>query len=133
MKARIMSFVVAASLATFPAVAQNAKPLKTKKNTSIALVNLLNPKPDCSANVAPIAVPVIREKPVNGFVQMTISVANVTASGNCRERKVPVIALIYTPKADFVGNDAVTIDIENGNRTTSLSYSISVQTPGETL
>ena len=52
MKARIMSFVVAASLATFPAVAQNAKPLKTKKNTSIALVNLLNPKPDCSANVA---------------------------------------------------------------------------------
>jgi len=55
MKARIMSFVVAASLATFPAVAQNAKPLKTKKNTSIALVNLLNPKPDCSANVVPIA------------------------------------------------------------------------------
>jgi hypothetical protein len=114
-------------------VAQNAKPLKTKKNTSIALVNLLNPKPDCSANVAPIAVPVVREKPTNGSVQMTISVANVAASGNCRERKVPVITLIYTPKADFVGDDAVTIDIENGNRTTSLSYSISVQTPGETL
>ena len=128
-----MSFVVAASLATFPAVAQNAKPLKTKKNTSIALVNLLNPKPDCSANVAPIAVPVVREKPTNGSVQMTISVANVAASGNCRERKVPVITLIYTPNADFVGNDAVTIDVENGTRTTSLSYSISVQTPGETL
>ena len=61
MKARIMSIVLAASLAAFPAVAQNAKPLKTKKNTSIALVNLLNAKPDCSANVAPIAVPVIRE------------------------------------------------------------------------
>ena len=133
MKARIMSFVVAASLATSPAVAQNAKPLKTKKNTSIALVNLLNAKPDCSANAAPIAVPVVREKPTNGSVQMTISVANVAASGNCRERKVPVITLIYTPKVDFVGNDAVTIDIENGNRTTSLSYSISVQTPGETL
>src|SRR6478672_8248391 len=126
MKARNMSFVVAASLATFPAVAQNAKPLKTKKNTSIALVNLLNPKPDCSSNVVPIGVPVVREKPVNGSVQMTISVANVAASGNCRERKVPVITLIYTPKADFVGDDVVTIDIENGNRTTSLSYSISV-------
>ena len=127
MKARIMSFVVAASLATFPAVAQNAKPLKTKKNTSIALVNLLNTRNRIAARMLP------REKPVNGSVQMTISVANVPASGNCRERKVPVVTLIYTPKADFVGDDAVTIDIENGNRTTSLSYSISVQTPGETL
>ena len=133
MKARIMSIVSAASLAIFPAVAQNAKPLKTKKNTSIALVNLLNPKPDCSANVAPIALPVVREKPANGSVQMTILVVNVAASGNCRERKVPVITLIYTPRADFVGNDAVTIDIETGNRTISVSYSISVQIPGETL
>src|SRR6476469_8527338 len=121
MKSRIMSLVVAAALATFPAVAQNAKPLKTKKNTSIVLVNLLNAKPDCSANAAPIAVPVVREKPTNGSIQMTVNVANVAASGNCRERKVPVITLIYTPKADFVGYDAVTIDFENGNRTTSLS------------
>jgi hypothetical protein len=133
MKARIMSTVVAASLATFPAVAQNAKPLKTKKNTSIVLVNLLNANPDCSANAAPISVPVVREKPTNGSIQMTVNVANVAASGNCRERKVPVITLIYMPKTDFVGNDAVTIDFENGNRATSLSYIISVQTPGETL
>ncbi len=64
---------------------------------------------------------------------MTILVANVAASGNCPARKVPMITLIYTPKPDFVGGDAVTIDIENGNRTTSLSYSILVQNPGETL
>ena len=133
MNKKIMALVAAAALATSTAEAQNAKPLKTKKNTSIALVNLLNAKPDCSSNPAPIAVPVIREKPANGSVQMAILVAAVAASGNCRERKVPVITLIYTPKADFVGDDAVTIDIENGNRTTSLSYSISVQVPGETL
>jgi hypothetical protein len=128
-----MCFVTAAAFAAVPATAQNAKVLKTKKGTSVALVNLLNAKPDCSSNVAPIAVPVVREKPVNGIVQMTILAANVAASGNCPARKVPVITLIYTPKPDFVGGDAVTIDIENGNRTTSLSYSILVQTPGETL
>ena len=122
-----------AALATCPASAQTPKLLKTKKNTSVALVNLLNAKPDCSSNVAPIAVPVVREKPAHGMVQMTVLVANVAASGKCGERKVPVITLIYTPKANFLGDDAVTIDIENGHQTTSLSYSISVRASGETL
>jgi hypothetical protein len=133
MKETLLVLLAAAALATCPAAAQNAKPLKTKKNTSVALVNLLNAKPDCSSNAGPISVPVIREKPANGSVQMTIQVATAPASGSCQQRKVPVITLIYTPRADFVGDDAVTIDIENGNRTTSLSYSISVQVPGETL
>jgi hypothetical protein len=132
-KTNIIWLLAAAMLVAVPAAAQNAKELKTKKGTSVALVNLLNAKADCSSNVAPIAVPVVREKPSNGIVQMTILVANVAASGNCPARKVPVITLIYTPKADYIGSDAVTIDIENGNRTTSLSYSISVQAPGETL
>jgi hypothetical protein len=132
-KTKIMCLAAAALLATLPAAAQNAKELKTKKGTSVALVNLLNAKSDCSSNFAPIAVPVVREKPVNGTVQMTILVANVAASSKCPARKVPVITLIYTAKSDFVGGDAVTIDIENDNRTTSLSYSISVQAPGETL
>ena len=125
--------VMLVTAAATAAAAQTAKELKTKKNTPVALVNLLNARPDCSSNTRPIAVPVIREKPTNGTIQMTILVGNVAASGNCPARKVPVITLIYTPKPDFVGGDAVTIDIENGNRTTSLSYSILVQTPGETL
>jgi hypothetical protein len=124
---------LAAILVSMPASAQNAKPLKTKKGTSVALVNLLNAKPDCSSNVAPIGIPIVRNKPTNGTIQMTILVANVAASGTCPARKVPVITLIYSPEPDFVGNDSVTIDIETGNRTTSLSYSISVLASGETL
>lgn len=125
--------LAAACLVMVPAAAQNAKQLRTKKGASVALVNLLNAKPDCSSNVNPIAVPVIREKPANGSVQMTILVGNVAASGNCPARKVPMITLIYTPNSDFVGSDAVTMEIETGNRTTSLSYSILVQAPGQTL
>ena len=119
--------------ATGTADAQTAKELKTKKNTPVALVNLLNARPDCSSNMNPIAVPVIREKPTNGTIQMTILVGNVAASGNCPARKVPTITLIYTPKTDYAGRDAVTIDIENGNQTTTLSYAITVQGAGETL
>jgi hypothetical protein len=113
--------------------AQTAKELKTKKNTPVALVNLLNARPDCSSNMNPIAVPVIREKPTNGTIQMTILVGNVAASGNCPARKVPTITLIYAPKTDYAGSDAVTIDIENGNQTTTLNYAITVQAAGETL
>lgn len=112
--------------ATGIADAQTAKELKTKKNTPVALVNLLNAKPDCSSNMNPIAVPVICEKPTNGIIQMTILVGNLAASGNCPARKVPTITLIYTPKTDYAGRDAVTIDIENGNQTTTLSYAITI-------
>ena len=133
MKEKVLALLAVAALATCPAAAQNAKSLKTKKNSSVPLVNLLNAGPDCSSNAGPISVPVIREKPANGSVQMTIQVATAPASSTCQQRKVPVITLIYIPKVDFVGDDSVTIDIENGNRTTSLSYSISVQPPGETL
>ncbi len=78
-------------------------------------------------------MPVIREKTTNGTIQMTILVGNVAASGKCPARKVPMITLIYTPKTDYAGRDAVTIDIENGNQTTTLSYAITVQAAGETL
>jgi hypothetical protein len=132
-KTKILSLMVATALAVAPASAENAKTLKTKKGMSVALVNLLNAKPDCSSNAAPISVPIVREKPTNGNVQMLILVVNVAAAGNCQARKVPVITLIYTPKPSFIGEDSVTIEIENGNRTTSLSYIIAVQEPGETL
>jgi len=113
--------------------AQDAKQIKTKKGESVALVNLVNAKPDCSSNMNPIAVPIVRDRPTSGTIQMTILVANIAASGNCPARRVPVITLIYTPKADFVGEDAVTIEVDSDNRVTSLSYRISVLAPGESL
>ncbi len=113
--------------------AQDAKQIKTKKGASVALVNLLNAKPDCSSDMNPIAVPIVRDKPTNGMIQMTVLVANIAASGNCPARRVPVITLIYTPKPDFVGNDAVTIEVDSDNRVTSVSYRILVVAPGESL
>jgi hypothetical protein len=115
------------------ASAQSPKELKTKSGTSVVVVNFLNPRPDCSANPGPIAVPVIREKPANGIIQMLIIVTDVAASGKCPARKIPTTALIYTPNKDFVGTDSVQIEVEAGNRTTSLSYRITVQAATEQL
>ena len=115
------------------APAQDAKELKTKSGTPVVVVNFINARPDCSANPGPIAVPVLREKPANGIVQMQIVVTDVAASGNCPARKIPTTALIYTPKKDFIGTDSVQIEVETGNRTTTLSYRITVQATAERL
>ena len=66
------------------------------------------------------------EKPANGTMQMQILVSDVAANGNCPARKIPTIALIYTPNKDFVGTDSVQIEVEVGNRTTYLSYRLAV-------
>ena len=121
------------ALIASPAAGQTAKELKTKKGVPVALVNLLNVRPGCTGNPAPVAVPAVREKPANGTVQMLIVVADLAAAGNCSARKVPAVALIYSPKGGFTGTDSVGIEIETGNRTTLLTYHISVVAPGDTL
>ena len=128
-----VALVTTCLFAIVPVTGQVAKELKTKKGASIALVNLLNAKPDCSSNMNPIAVPVVRQSPANGAIKMTVQVANVAAAGNCPARRVPVITLIYSPKPDFVGTDAATIEVDSDNQSTSLSYRISVIGPGESL
>jgi hypothetical protein len=120
-------------LCSMPAFAQSPKELKTRSGTSVVMVNFLNARPDCGASPGPIAVPVIREKPANGMVQMLIVPTDVAASGKCPARKIPTTALIYTPKKDFVGTDSVQIEVESGNRTTLLSYRITVQAAAEPL
>jgi hypothetical protein len=108
------------------ASADTAKELTVKSGTSVAVANLANPKPDCSALPGPVALPSLREKPANGTMQMQILVTDVAASGSCPARKIPTIALIYTRNKDFVGTDSVQIEVEVGNRTTSLSYRLVV-------
>jgi hypothetical protein len=118
---------VTLALSSMSAWSQAPKELKTKSGSSVVLVNFLNARPDCSSIPGPIAVPVIREKPTNGIVQMVILATDVAPSGKCLARKIPTTTLIYTPKRDFVGTDSVQIEIEIGNRTTSLLYRITVQ------
>jgi hypothetical protein len=128
-----LAFFVLLALGVSPAAGQTAKELKTKKGVSVPLVNLLNVGQGCTSNPRPVAVPVIREKPTNGTVQMLIVVVEVAATGNCSARKAPAVALLYSPKDGFTGTDSVGIEIETGNRTTLLNYNISVGAPGETL
>ena len=130
------AFPIAATILTLcsmRAAAQSPKELKTKSGISVVVVNFLNPRPDCSANPGPIAVPVVREKPANGIIQMLIIATDVVASDKCPARKIPSTALIYTPNKDFVGTDSVEIEVEAGNRTTLLSYRIIVQPGAEPL
>jgi hypothetical protein len=115
------------------AAAQSPKELKTKSGVSIVVVTLLNVKPDCSAMPGPVALPTLREKPANGIVQMQVVAADVAASGKCPARKIPTMAVIYTPRNDFVGTDSIQIEVEAGNRTTSLSYRIVVGATAEPL
>jgi hypothetical protein len=130
---KLLSAILVFSLGIVAVSAQTPKELKTKKGVAVALVNLLNTRPGCTSNPAPVAVPLVKEKPANGTVQMLVIAVEVAASNNCPARKVPAVTLIYAPKEGFAGTDSVVIEIELGNRTTLLSYHISVQAPGETL
>ena len=47
-------------------------------------------------------------------ILMQIGVANVPATDRCPARKIPVIALVYAPAADFVGTDSVQIEFKPG-------------------
>ena len=99
----------------------------------MVVVNFVNPRADCSANPGPIAIPIVREKPANGTMQLMILVTDVAASGKCPARKIPSTALVYTPNKNFVGTESVQIEVETGNQTTLLSYRIIVQAGAEPL
>lgn len=113
-----------ALLASFQALAQTAMELATRKGVSVVMVNMLSSKPDCS--LGPVALPTLLEKPSNGVIQMQLQFTDVGALGNCPARKVPSIAVIYTPKPDFVGADWTKLEFEVGGKTVAVSYRISV-------
>ncbi|MBR0850292.1 hypothetical protein JQ543_21285 [Bradyrhizobium diazoefficiens] len=133
MKPYALVGALAAIFASASVSAQTPKELKTKSGTPVLVVNLLDARPDCSASPGPVPLPTLPEKPANGVVQMLVVPTDVAASGKCPARKIPSIALIYTPKKDFVGTDLLKIDVEVGNRTTSLTYQIKVDAKAEPL
>jgi hypothetical protein len=110
------------------AKADDPKEFKTEKGKSIALAHFVNPQSDCSSNPGPAPLPALRERPTNGFILLHILVTDVAATDSCPARKVPSIAVVYTPRPDFVGTDSVQIEVETGpNKITSLSCRITVQ------
>jgi hypothetical protein len=135
MKRLFNALTVAATFTSIghPVAAQSEKEFQTKSGTPIIIVNLVSARPDCSSNPGLIAVPVIREKPTNGNVGMQVVATDIAASQNCPARKIPTIALVYTSTKDFVGTDSVQVEIEAGNRTTTLRYRVTVRANAERL
>jgi hypothetical protein len=107
---------VLAAVALFgsPSRADEAKELKTQKGKAVVLGDFLNKPSDCSSNPIPSPLPQLREKPSHGTILMQIGVANVPATDRCPARKIPVLALVYLPSAEFVGTDSVQIEFKPG-------------------
>ena len=98
------------------AKAEGPKEIKTQSGKPVVLGNFLNAPPNCGSNPGPIPVPILREKPSRGVVGLQIVATDVAASDNCPARKMPSIALFYTPNRDFVGNDSVQVEFEAGDK-----------------
>jgi hypothetical protein len=113
--------------------AQSPKELRTRQGTSIAMVNLVNSRKDCSVNPGPIRLPSLRQPPQSGTVQLQIIVVDVSQTASCPARKLPALALIYTPRKDFTGVDTLQIELDEDNRTTLLSYRIVVGAEAQPL
>jgi len=126
-----ISIVLAAGVVALLGTAAKADPPKeinTEKNKAVVLGTFLSAPSNCGSNPGAVPVPTIREKPSHGIVGLQIVVDDVPASGACPARKIPAIALFYTPSPDFVGNDSVQVEFETSDKKTSgRSFLIKVQ------
>jgi hypothetical protein len=120
-----------ATVALFGTVAKADAPkeVKTEKNKPVFLGNFLSAPNNCSSNPGPVPLPKLREKPSNGIVGLQIVAADVAATDACAARKMPAIAMFYTPRKDFVGKDSVQVEFETGgdNKIPNLSFLITVE------
>jgi hypothetical protein len=118
------------AIALFGSIAKADAPkeIKTEKGKPVVLGNFLNAPANCGSNPGPVPLPTLREKPSHGVVGLQIVVTDVAASDSCPARKIPTIALFYTPNRDFVGNDSVQVEFEAGeNKIPTVSFLITVQ------
>jgi hypothetical protein len=124
----VLLAVMAIALFGSIAKADAPKEIKTEKGKPIVLGNFLNAPANCGSNPGPVPLPTLREKPSHGVVGLQIVVTDVAASDSCPARKIPAIALFYTPNRDFVGNDSVQVEFEAGeNKIPTVSFLITVQ------
>ena len=110
------------------AKADEPKEVRTEKNKAVVLGNFLNAPNNCGTNPGPVPLPRLREKPSHGLVGLQILMADVAATDACPARKIPAIALFYTPSKDFVGSDTVQVElVSGGNNNPGASFLITVQ------
>lgn len=123
----LVATAVMALVCTY-AQAEELKELKTEKGKAIIIANFVAARSDCNPNPGPQPLPALREKPQHGAVGLQIAMTDVQAAGDCPARKIPSFALFYVPAADFVGIDALQIEVDTGNGKTVIApYRITVQ------
>jgi hypothetical protein len=131
---RPITALVALAIAALPgtfANAQTPQEVKTDKNKSLVLGNFLNAPSNCGTNPGPVPLPRLRERPAHGVVGLQIVVGDVAATDACPARKIPALAIFYTPAKDFVGKDSIQIEFEVADqKIPGLSFVITVQ-PGD--
>ena len=124
----VLLAVMAIALFGPMAKADAPKEIRTEKNKPVGLANFLSAPSNCGTNPGPVPLPRLREKPSKGVVGLQIVVTDVAASDSCPARKMPAIALFYTPNRDFVGADSVQVELETSdNKTPTLSFLIKVE------
>jgi hypothetical protein len=131
---RTTSIVLAACIVLFGtfAKADTPKEVKAEKNKTIILGNFLSAPNNCGTNPGPVPLPTLRERPSNGVVGLQIVMADVAATDACPARKMPAIALFYTPRKAFLGKDSVQVEFETGDKKLpGLSFLITVQEPDQ--
>ena len=129
---RLISVLIAAPIAFggSAASAQGPKEVRTESGRPVVLGNFLNAPANCGSNPGPIPLPKLREKPSHGVVGLQIVADEVAATDACPARKVPSIALFYTPSKDFVGKDSIQVEFETGDtKLPALSFLVTVQAP----
>jgi hypothetical protein len=124
---RVLLAVASVAFLETAAKADPPKEVNTEKNKAVILGTFLNAPSNCGSNPGAVPVPIIREKPSHGIVGLQIVVDDVPASDSCPARKIPAIALFYTPSADFAGNDSIQVEFETANKTSARSFLIKVQ------
>ena len=132
MNNRLFTVMIAGTIALCAsnASADGPKEIKAESGKPVILGNFLNTPANCGSNPGPIPVPRLREKPAHGVVGLQIVAADVAATDACPARKIPSIALFYTPSKDFVGKDSIQVEFETGDtKLPALSFLVTVQAP----
>ena len=132
MSNRLITVMIAGAIALCGshASADGPKEIKAESGKPVILGNFLNTPANCGSNPGPIPVPRLREKPAHGVVGLQIVAADVAATDACPARKIPSIAMFYTPSKNFVGKDSIQVEFETGDtKLPALSFLITVQAP----
>lgn len=137
MRFSVVAALLAGSLGVQTAAAQDrAAPLQTVERTVKALSNkdtqiglYINVRPDCSSG--PLPTIRLASAPASGKVVVKTGKVKATNYKACLALEVPAYIAFYKSPPDFVGSDALTIEVKySEGRTEIQKITVNVAGPG---